>query len=304
VDSWGGDLARYLLRQGQEVHLLLRPGYDPARLVGLPVQVHIGDVTDAEAVRAILRKISAHHVFHLAAHGAYPWQTDAARIIGVNVVGTINVVQAATEVGARSVVVAGSSSEYGLKDHAPAEGEVLEPNSEYAVGKAAATHMCRILSGRSGIPVTTLRLYSVYGPYEDQRRLIPRVIGAGLHGRLPELASPDIARDFVHVDDVMQAFHIAATEVIGMGEVLNVATGVQTRLRDVADIARRYFGIVDQPEWGSYPDRCWDTEVWVGDAHRLQQLGWKPTVTFEAGFARTADWWAQRSRTEVSAVVQ
>jgi dolichol-phosphate mannosyltransferase len=236
--------------------------------------------------------------------GLTPGRQTRPGFIGVNVVGTVNVVRAATEAQARSVVVAGSSSEYGLKDHAPAEDEVLEPNSEYAVGKAAATHMCRILSSRSGIPVTTLRLYSVYGPYEDHRRLIPRVIGAGLHGQLPELASPDIARDFVHVDDVMRAFDIAATNVTGVGEVLNVASGVQTRLRDVADIARRYFGIADQPEWGSYPDRSWDTEVWVGDARRLRALGWTPRVTFAAGFAQTAQWWAQRSRTEVSAVGQ
>src|SRR6202022_3882820 len=119
--------------------------------------------------------------------------------------------QAAVTAGVQAFVNAGTSSEYGYKDHAPAEDEKLEPNSDYAVTKAAAPILCPHTAQRTGVAITPLRLYSVYGPYEEPTRLVPTLIVQGLEGKLPPLVNPDVARDYIHVDDACDAFVLAAT---------------------------------------------------------------------------------------------
>src|SRR5207248_10756728 len=118
-----------------------------------------------------------------------------------NILGTLHLLQAATEVGCQALVNTGSSSEYGLKDHAPDEEEVLAPNSYYAATKAAATWLCRLTARQQNASMPTLRLYSVYGPYEDGRRLLPNLVRRCLNGDWPPLVAPWVARDYVYVDD-------------------------------------------------------------------------------------------------------
>lgn len=290
----GANLVRRLLAEGCEVHLLVRPGHASWRLDGIldRVELHVADLGDGAGVSAALARIEPEWTFHLAAHGAYSWEQDLALMTRVNFDGTVNVVQAAIASGCTAIVTAGSSSEYGYTDAAPREDQALVPNSNYAITKAAATHAAQLLSRQSGVPVTTLRLYSVYGPYEDPARLIPSVVRAGLAGGLPRMADPASARDFIHADDVCEAFITAASQIQQPARVLNVASGRQVNLREVAELARAQFSITELPDWGSMPNRPWDTDCWVGDASALKALGWRPQLAFEDGFARTAAWWA------------
>jgi dolichol-phosphate mannosyltransferase len=218
-------------------------------------------------------------VYHLAAHGAYSWQEDEEAIRETNVRGTENALAA----GER-VVVAGSSSEYGLKDHPPAEDEPPEPNSAYAAAKAAAT----ALGLERGAVV--LRLYSAYGAWEEPDRLVPTLLGRALGGELPPLVSPRVARDFVHVDDVCEAFVLAARDAPA-GRAYNVGTGRQTTVAEIVAAVRRLAGVEAEPQWGSMPDRSWDTETWVANAERIRaELGWEPRIGLEDGLARTLEW--------------
>jgi nucleoside-diphosphate-sugar epimerase len=290
----GANLARRLLHDGHEVHLLLRPGYAPWRIEEIrdEIRTHPVSLTDAPALREVVRRVRPERVFHLAVHGAYPAQTGVTEMAMTNVLGTINLVEACLEVGFEALVNTGSSSEYGLKDHPPSEAERLDPNSHYAVTKAAATLYCRFAARHHGVHLPTLRLYSVYGPYEEPSRLIPTLLTRGLAGTLPPLADPETARDFVYVDDVVAAYLLAAT-VRGPepGAVYNVGTGVQTPLREVVEIARRLLGVAAEPRWGTMPGRTWDTAVWVADPRKIRvDLGWEPRYTLAAGLERYADW--------------
>ena len=290
----GANLARRLLAEGHEVHLLLRANHNPWRIQEIRehVTVHEADLADVNGLEAAMRAARPEWMFHLAAHGAYPDQRDLDRMIATNVQGTANLLQAAERAGAEAFVNSGSSSEYGYKDHAPSEDELLEPNSHYAVTKAAATHLCRLAGQREGSRVVTLRLYSVYGPYEEPRRLVPTLIVQGLAGRLPPLVNPDVARDYVHVDDACEAFLLAAaTPKQEPGAVYNVGSGVQTSLRQIVDVARRLPGIEAAPVWGSMPERSWDTNVWVSDPMRIgTKLGWSARQDLQSGLQQTIDW--------------
>jgi nucleoside-diphosphate-sugar epimerase len=291
----GANLARRLLADGHELHLLLRPAANRWRIEEIQdeVRLHEVDVAEKQSVDDRVRSIRPEWIFHLAAYGSYSTQTDLDAMIQTNLLGTIHLVRACAEVGFDAFVNAGSSSEYGFKDHAPSEEEWLEPNSHYAVTKASAALFCRHTARKENLPITTLRLYSVYGPYEEPTRLMPTLIREGLAGALPPLVNPDVARDYVYVEDVADAFVLAAERDNSgaRGAVYNVGTGVQTTIRQVVEVARRTLDISAEPQWGSMPDRQWDTSVWIADSRRIrQELNWRPRHPFETGFRLMVDW--------------
>ena len=95
---------------------------------------------------------------------------------------------------------------------------------------------------------------------------------------------------------VIRAFVRAAAVPGPSGAVFNVCTGIQTTVGDLVSIARRTLGVAAEPEWGSYPARSWDTNVWVGDNAAIRKaLGWTPTLTIGEGFERTAGWLAENA---------
>jgi UDP-glucose 4-epimerase len=290
----GANLTRRLLQQGHEIHLLVRTGCNLWRVeeLGDMIQFHYLSLMDGLELDRCIAGIRPDWIFHLAAHGAYSWQTDVHQMVQTNIVGTINLVQACLKSGFEAFVNTGSSSEYGFKDHAPSEQEWLEPNSHYAVTKAAATQYCRHIARSSQANILTLRLYSVFGPYEDPHRFMPTLIRHGLRGKLPPLANPDTARDYIYVDDVSQAYILAVTlRNLEQGGVFNIGSGTQTRLDQVVKMARRELDIEAEPQWGSMSSRNWDTGVWVSDNRKAQtEMGWHPQYSLEQGFRIMVEW--------------
>ena len=290
----GANLARHVLHEGHEVHLLVRRGYAPWRIQAIrdQVRLHEVDLSNLQSLTRVVGSIRPEWVFHLAAYGAYSSQMDVQQMLQTNIIGTANLVQACLETGFEALINTGSSSEYGFKDHAPAETEWLDPNSYYALTKASATLFCRYTAQSKNVPITTLRLSSVYGPYEEPTRLMPTLILKGLRRELPPLVNHDIARDYVYVKDVNRAYLLAASiKEQELGAVYNVGTGIQTTLRQVVDVARRILDIGVEPKWGSMEDRSWDTDTWVSNSRHIQKvLGWRPQYDFEAGFREMVTW--------------
>ncbi len=290
----GATLARRLLREGHEVHLLVRHGYAPWRIDAIQqdIQLHEVDLSDAEATTQTIAVIRPEWVFHLAAYGAYSSQTDVHRIYQTNLTSTINLLEACLKIGFEAFINTGSSSEYGFKDHAPNEKEWVDPNSYYSAAKVAATLYCRYSAQKHKAHIATLRLYSVYGAYEEPTRLIPTLIIKGLRGELPPLVNPNIARDYIYAEDVNDAYLLAAImPEPEPGAVYNIGTGVQTSLREAVDAARQIMDIPVEPQWGSMPDRQWDTNVWVSDPSAANQaLGWHAKYNFTDGLRETVQW--------------
>jgi UDP-glucose 4-epimerase len=293
----GANLTVALARSGHEVVAWTHPGSPTWRLDQLTdtMEVVPVELLDPDAVEAGVRAARPEWVFHLAAHGAYSWQRDPELIMQTNLVATVRLLATCQEHGFAAFVHAGTSSEYGFQDHAPGEDELVEPNSDYATMKAAATMHCRFVAQRDDLHVVTLRLYSVYGPWEEPGRLMPTLVARGLEGRLPPLVSPDTPRDFVSARDAERAFLLAAErDDVERGSVFNIASGRETKLHEVVEVARGELDIAAEPEWGSEPQRSWDAAVWVGDASRARdRLGWSAEDDLPTGFARLAEWLRQ-----------
>jgi dolichol-phosphate mannosyltransferase len=287
----GANLVRHLLELDHEPVALVRPDGDPWRLAQVSAQVRTEplDLGDLGGLTDLVRRIRPDVIFHLAAYGAYSWQTDLDTMLNVNVRATRAILQVALEIDAR-VVYAGSSSEYGRKAEPSRESDRLEPNSDYAITKAAATHLCRLAADSYGLAAVTLRLYSIYGPWEEPGRLMPTLVARALRGEYPQLASPDTARDYVWIDDACEAF-VEAAVARELPAVTNVASGKQTTLRELTEIVADQFQISETPVWGGMPDRAWDTACWIGDPSVAQStLGWRARTTVSEGLRRLAGW--------------
>jgi UDP-glucose 4-epimerase len=290
----GANLARRLLRDGHQVHLLLRKTHQPWRLeeISGECQVTLGDVTDRDAVRRSLVTARPDWVFHLSAYGAYSSQTGFERMIATNVIGCANLLDECIEAGVEAFVNAGSSSEYGYQTQAAREDFCIEPNSHYAISKASAAHYCQFAGRKFGFRATTARLYSIYGPYEEPTRLIPTLLIYCLEGDFPPLVSPHTARDFVYVDDAVDALiRIAAEEKVVPGAIYNVASGTQTTISEIVAQTRALLDVSKEPVWGGMRARSWDTEVWFGDPAAIRKdLGWVAKTGLQDGLSLTVDW--------------
>jgi UDP-glucose 4-epimerase len=293
----GACSVRALLGRGHEVHAVARPGSAPWRLRGLGGRLvqHGVDLGDGDGVKALLHAVRPDAVVHLAAHGAYEHQSDFRAMVQSNILGTHHLIEASIHVGARAFVSAGSSSEYGFKTDPMRETDRLDPNSFYAVSKAAQTHLCTLAGGREGLGVAVFRLFSVYGPWEQPTRLIPTLIRRARAGLPLEMVAPAVARDFVFVDDVLEALLDFGRVAELRGDVINLGTGVETPLNEVVAAVLELTGSRSEVRWGAMRPRRWDTDRWVADPAAAQRLlGWRPTHDLRGGLRTMAAWMKER----------
>ncbi len=300
----GANLARRLVKDGHDVHLLVRKKTSqfPWRITEINGQVKLDFYTPGEldSIDRIFAEVKPQWVFHLAAHGAYSWQQDNTQILESNYILPSRLLDAAVAHECESFVNTGTSSEYGQKDHAPKEDESLSPVSYYAATKAGATHLCRYIAGAHKINIPTLRLYSCFGPYEQPNRLMTNLVACGNEGRWPKLVDENCAHDFVYVEDVVDAYILAAKRKLSAncdpGAIYNVGTGIQTTLKEVVRLAAPLMNIEAKPTFGSMPNRSWDAEVWVCDHTKItSELGWRPQHNFKDGLKKMVDWYRQSS---------
>ncbi len=289
----GAGLAKRLLADGHEVHGLVRPSSLLWRLEEVKSRLHLheGNLLEHESVSRILESVEPDVVFHLGVYGAYVTQTDNEKILKSSVLATLNLLETAKKCGVKMFVNTGSSSEYGAKDHPMLESERIDPNSYYAVGKAAQTLLCQHYGRTEKLPVVTLRLFSVYGPYEEPGRLVPTVIAHALAGRDIPIIDARIARDFVYLDDVSEAFVLASAKPELTGEVLNVGTGTQTTLQELANAVVRETKSKSHVILGAYEARTFDTFTWVADMQKTTtRLGFVPRRNLTNGLHESIMW--------------
>lgn len=162
------------------------------------------DITYKKSVQKLFKEIEPQTVFNLSAYGAYSKQSNTSLIYETNVIGTLNILEESKNINA--YIHAGSSSEYGLNCESPSEKADLLPNSHYSVSKISTSYLLHYFGKVMKVPCLNLRLYSIYGPWEEPDRLIPKLVEEGRKGKYPPLVNPNTTRDFVYIDDCINAF--------------------------------------------------------------------------------------------------
>jgi polyisoprenyl-phosphate glycosyltransferase len=303
----GVNLFRRLLEHRDDVYSVVRrmPVW---RLNGIDHR-HIleVDIIDLAATRNMVNSLAPGTVFDCVAYGAYSFETDRDLIYRTNFTALVQLTELLAETDFGALVHAGSSSEYGLKCAGPSEDEALQPNSHYAVSKAAASGYITYAGKVRRLPVINLRLYSVYGPYEDTSRLIPNLVAKGLRKEFPPFVDPTTSRDYVYVDDVCDAFIKAAARLTPdlYGESFNIGTGRRTTMRELADIAAGMFTIESAANFGTMASRAWDLSDWYADPGKAERLlGWTAQTDLAEGLKRTANWIGSLENIEFAALTK
>lgn len=294
----GSVLLRTLLQKGTKVDIILRKQSKTWRINDLldQVNIHYSDLSSLDELKIIIKKSNPTVIYHLATNGAYSYQDNANQIIQTNILGTWNLLQACNEIDYQLFVNTGSSSEYGFKEFAMRETDLVEPASYYAVTKCAQTLLCSHIAKQEKRPIVTLRPFSVYGPYEEPKRLVPTLMKSLLKNTQMNLVSPTIARDYIYIDDMVSAYLKIDELIENSGEYFNIGTGVQTTIKEIVNKSIKVTGQKGNFVWGNMTKRKWDTDIWVGDISKAKRLlSWQPEYTLEKGLKKTFVWFKKSS---------
>ena len=296
----GSNIVHRLAREGEQVRVFddfstgrranLR-GLAPAK-----VQVLRADLRNAGAVAKAVR--GCDFVLHQAAVPSVPRSLkDPVTTTEVNVLGTVNLLEAARRAGSvKRVVLASSSSVYGDSPTLPkVESMPLLPLSPYAASKASMEGFARAFSASHGLEVAILRYFNVFGPRQDPNgayaAVIPRFFHAILRGERPVVyGDGNQTRDFTFVDNVVEANLRAATASRAAGEILNVACGERVTILGLASMIAECLGTTTNPRLETARDG--EVRHSLADIERMEGvLGLRPEVDLRRGLERAADWY-------------
>lgn len=292
----GSHIAARLVERGERVRVFdnLSTGkLENLAPFGFQAELIKGDLRDAAAVRNAMTGVEV--VFHQAADPSVPRSmADPAGCYESNVLGTVNVLQAAHEAGVRRVVFASSCAVYGDEPSLPKrETTTLAPMSPYATSKLAGEQLCEVYTRVFGVEAVALRYFNVFGPRQDPNSayapVIPRFIKALHDGQPPTIfGDGEQTRDFVYVDDVVQANLLAAQSPDAPGRVFNIASGRAVSLNRLLGSLIQITGRSANPLY--LPARTGDVRHSAADhSAAATALGFEILVPFELGLARTVE---------------
>ena len=297
----GGHLVERLVRDGARVRALCRYNsrnergtldwLDPE--VTADVEVVLGELRDVESVAAAVEGTEV--VLNLAAQIAIPYSYVNPRdFFEVNVLGTMNVAQAALRHGVQRVVHTSTSEVYGSAQTVPiTEAHPLEPQSPYAASKVAADKLMDSYFRTFALPVIVLRPFNTYGPRQSARAIIPTIISQALVGQTVRLGSLHPRRDLTFVDDTVAGFVAAATRDAGVGRTIQLGTNHDVSIGDLVDLVGEILGrelTVEIDPQRVRPENSEVERLISGPFLASELLGWEPMVDLRDGLTRTIDW--------------
>ena len=258
------------------------------------IEIFTGDVRDPNGVRTAMR--GQQRVFHLAALIAIPFSYHSPdSYVDTNIKGTLNVLNAARELGTERVMVTSTSEVYGTAQYVPIdEKHPFQGQSPYSATKIGADRLAESFYRSFDLPVTIVRPFNTYGPRQSGRAVIPTIISQLLASQQEiHLGKLSPTRDFNFVKDTAHGFMAIANCPAAIGQELNIATGEEHSIGDLANELIAQINpnakIVCEEE-RLRPEKS-EVNRLLGDSTKMRALtGWKPEYTFEQGLAETVAW--------------
>lgn len=267
-------------------------------------EVFAGDIRDPNGVRTAAKGCDA--ILHLAALIAIPYSYHSPdTYVDTNIKGTLNVVQAARDLGISRVVHTSTSEVYGTARFVPiTEEHPLQGQSPYSASKIGADQIAMSFYSAFATPVVVLRPFNTYGPRQSARAVIPTVITQIAHGsRQLKLGALHPTRDFNFVADTVAGFVAALTAEHAIGEVINIGSNYEISIGDtVREIASVMGADVEilTDEQRLRPEKSEVERLWAANAKAEELLDWKPGYGgrdgFRKGLAETVAWFCEPGR--------
>lgn len=264
-------------------------------------EVFAGDIRDPHGVKEAMKGCEA--VLHLAALIAIPFSYHSPdSYVDTNIKGTLNVLQAARELGVKRVIHTSTSEVYGTAQFVPInENHPLQGQSPYSATKIAADQLAHSFYASFGLPVITIRPFNTYGPRQSARAVIPTVITQIANGEhVIKLGALTPTRDFNYVQDTVEGFIAALEGNSGLGEVINIGSNFEISIGETARLIAESMGVsIDliSDEVRIRPKNSEVERLWADNAKAKELFGWQPTYSGREGFKRglveTIDWFTQ-----------
>jgi NAD dependent epimerase/dehydratase len=265
------------------------------------IEVFAGDIRDPHGVRAAMKNCDA--VLHLAALISIPYSYHSPdAYVDTNIRGTLNVVQAARELGVNRVVNTSTSEVYGTARFVPiTEDHPLQGQSPYSASKIGAEHIAMSFYKSFNTPVVTLRPFNTYGPRQSARAVIPTIITQIAYGRRQiALGAVHPTRDFNYVSDIVRGFIAALETEKAIGEVINLGSNYEISIGDTALAIADIMGIeieIVTDEKRLRPERSEVERLWAATKKAEECLNWQPNYGglegFRQGLAETIAWFVR-----------
>jgi UDP-glucose 4-epimerase len=287
----GSNLAKRLLSEGYKVIGLDNLAYGLRENVPDGVDFYQYDIRRRE-IAPLFEGVDT--VFHLAAKNCIAdCQNDPVETTEINVLGTVNVFEAAKRAGVRKVVYAESSALYEGSSLFPTPESEAKPESFYAISKLASMHFAKAYKTFYGLRFTGLRYFCVYGPVQDYRRTIPPVMSAFviklLKGERPIIyGTGEKRRDFVYVDDVNDFHLMCILDERTDGKAFNIGSGVNYSVHEILEKVSKILGVPADPVYKD--DLPGEAEITLADITRAKALGWTPKTPLEVGLRKAIEY--------------
>jgi dTDP-glucose 4,6-dehydratase len=300
----GSHLTEHLAGLGADVRAFVHYNSrnDPGLLRLLPkeslerVRIVMGDLKDAGAVGDAVRDVDV--VFHLGSLIAIPYSYVHPReTVETNVLGALNVFEAARDAGVGKVVHTSTSEVYGTARYVPIdESHPLQGQSPYSASKIGADKVAESFYRSFDVPIATIRPFNTYGPRQSARAVIPTIIVQALTQEKVVLGATHTTRDYTFVDDLVRAFVLVAGSPRTVGETVNVGSNYEISIGAVAETVASLIGREIEVVTDSgrlRPEKSEVERLWCDNTRARDLLGWSPAVPLEEGLSRTIAWFRE-----------
>jgi len=292
----GSQVVRKLVAEGHGVYALIRPGSNTWRIhdiISLVSPVPY-DLFSNEELDSFLEQIRPDLCIHLAwcaEPGKYLTSPENLRYLSA----TLQLAARLGELGCKRFVGAGTCFEYDTSTGYLSESSATVPRSLYAATKLGCYLTLGQLAELTGMETAWLRFFYLYGPYEDERRLVPSVVSSLLQGREAKVTKGGQNRDFLHVEDVAAAvWAVAQSQLTG---AVNVGSGKPVTVRDLVSRIGAILGRQELIRFGALPYSDTEPMFVCADNSRLaQNTGWLARHSLDSGLRCTVEWWQAHSR--------
>ena len=291
----GSNLTKHLLDRGYSVIGIDDLSAGTQENVADRVEFHRKDIRDP-VIYPLFEGVDA--VFHLAAKSCLTDCLDhPVEAASVNVLGTVNVLEAARKGGVHKFIYADTSAEYEGIDSFPTKEDKIRPIGVYAASKHGGAALCESYRALYGMNVTLLRYFNVYGPAQDWRRVVPPVMSAFiirmLQGERPIIyGTGEKRRDFIYVYDVNDLHLLVLEDPRSNGKIFNAGTGTNYSINEVYALIEGILKTGLRPTYE--PDLPGEAQITLADTSEAKALGWKPRISIREGLERSISYIGER----------
>ena len=289
----GSHMVSRLVKSDCTVFAMIRDTSDVWRLEEVRDSINLIklDIRDSEVLSQWLAKIKPDYIFHMAAYGVDSRQKDYVTAAEINIIGTLNMVKAASKIGCEKLLNTGTSMQYGNKKGSIEEEDYYDPTNIYGSTKGAATIIAHQTAVENNIDIATIIPFGVFGEKEGSHKFFPHVILSALRDEEIKLSPCEQYRDYCYVENIIDGFIMAAGSSEVKNEVFNIGCGRVHQLKHYVELMMKRLEAGKKVSYGAVGYRKNDLWSPQPDLTKIStRLGWNPRVSLEEGIDRTIEW--------------